>query len=114
MRKLITDWEVVDLGIEHSQYFQGFGVCGTNFDNCTYGIGDDAREALEDAIEQMAGGSEIEMDWDQLEKDILAKWPHFTNEKILKACSVTKYLEDSGEDTDEDCDIYYHVGIRWN
>jgi hypothetical protein len=35
----ITDFELVDLGIEYPDYFQGFGCSFTRFEHCAYGIG---------------------------------------------------------------------------
>ena len=50
----ILDFEIIDHGVEHEQYFQGCGVAFTKFDDCATGIGDSLYEALEDAAEQLA------------------------------------------------------------
>lgn len=53
-RKAIAAFEVVDHGICHEQYFQGCGVCHTAFDEVVTGMGDNPREAVDDALEQLA------------------------------------------------------------
>ena len=87
MASKVTNFEVCDLGIDHPDYFQGFGTSFTDFEHCTYGIGDNAASALDDAIESMASaGFDVEgLDFGDLPTDEIAE--------------------------DE---MYYHVGIRWN
>jgi hypothetical protein len=53
MRK-IAEYEIEDIGPDHSQYFQGRGVAHTRFDVVYIGIGNDAKEAYEDAVEGAA------------------------------------------------------------
>ena len=36
----IGEWTIDDMGIEHSQYFQGYGTSFTRYDHCAYGIGE--------------------------------------------------------------------------
>ncbi len=50
----VTEWQVIDHGEQHSQYFQGCGVAFTPYDHVVTGVGSDAREALQDCIESMA------------------------------------------------------------
>jgi hypothetical protein len=50
----IADYEVENIGPEHSQYFQGRGVSLTNYDEVAIGIGENAKEAYEDAVEGLA------------------------------------------------------------
>ena len=52
----ITDWDIIDHGIENSQYFQGCGTAFTNYENVVTGTGDNPQEALEDALESIATG----------------------------------------------------------
>jgi hypothetical protein len=54
MMRRIAQYEVENIGPEHSQYFQGRGVSMTRFDAVYIGIGDDAKEAYEDAVESAA------------------------------------------------------------
>lgn len=107
MRK-ITDFQVYDLGIENSQYFQGFGTSGTGYDECAYGIGDNPSEALDDCLEQIA---QMGFDADDLAKRIL---------QVEGPAPVTPSVADSRDDSEDDGDesgyddCYYHIGIRWN
>jgi hypothetical protein len=48
------DYEIIDHGVEHEQYFQGCGVSLTRFGKAFTGIGASAYDALEDALEQAA------------------------------------------------------------
>jgi len=52
--KRIAEFETVNHGIEHEQYFQGCGVSFTRFDDVYTGIGNSEHEALEDALDQAA------------------------------------------------------------
>lgn len=45
------EYQIIDHGPEHEQYFQGCGVAFTKFDMCFTGIGDNAKDAYEDAAE---------------------------------------------------------------
>lgn len=66
--KKITDFETIDHGVENAQSFQGCGVSHTDYDDCATGIGCSYREALEDALEQLASnGYEIP---DELEAEV--------------------------------------------
>lgn len=57
--KTITCFEIVDHGIDHAQYFQGYGVSRTKFTVSATGYGDNPAEALNDALESLA-----QADWD--------------------------------------------------
>ena len=85
-------YELVDMGIEHSQYFRGFGTFGTNYDNSCYGIGSNPLEALEDCLEMVAQQDSCSPDEtnivDQLEKQIKADYPDFWDTKKNAAASV--------------------------
>lgn len=48
------EYEIVDHGIEHEQYFQGCGVAFTKYTAVFTGIGNSLREALDDAASQLA------------------------------------------------------------
>lgn len=97
----IKEFELVDIGIEHEQYFKGFGYCHSQFDNCAVGIGNDPREALDDCLENIAcQGYETE----QMESDILAEYPAFSDAKAISDGTVPSNFEDS----------HYYIGIRWS
>jgi hypothetical protein len=92
-----TDFELVDHGIDHPDYFQGCGVAFTSYANVVTGIGSNPAEAIEDALEQVAS-SEQPVDTDDLEKRILAD----IGKRSIPRRPVAKG------------DTYYHVSIRWN
>ncbi len=97
---MISDFEVIDLGIHNSQYFVGFGCSFTSYGHCCMGIGDNPAEALDDALEIMAQTTDF---FDEsVEKRIKEQ------EKMGDKPSV---YEEYGEDAEE---MYYFVGIRWN
>ncbi len=91
----ITSFQVVDHGIEHAQYFQGCGVAFTEYDECVTGCGNDAAEALEDAIESLC-----------------------QTEDVTTAQAEAMHLEIDSADSDtvpEDSEeLCYYVSIRYS
>jgi len=99
----ISDFSIVDHGIENSQYFQGCGVAFTSYSHVTTGIGANFAEAIEDAIEQIAsGGTADDTDWTDLSKRIL---------KQIGRRTLPKRPQVRASDNE---DTYYHVSIRYN
>ena len=101
----ITDYEVIDLGFDSPDYFQGFGVACTQFSECAYGVGDNPREALDDCLDIVAQSFD-NIDIADLEKRILARFPALRKhiEELPSACA--EYGEES--------DMQYYIGIRFN
>ena len=54
--KKIIEYQIIDHGVEHEQYFQGYGISFTRFEDIATGIGDSPKNALEDALDQLATG----------------------------------------------------------
>lgn len=104
----ITEYSLHDLGIENSQYFQGFG--SGSFEHAFCGIGDNPREALDDCLEQIATSG---FDVEDLENRICADEGWKTLDDCPNSPSVSDEIEDE-KDEYADHDIYYHVGIRFN
>jgi hypothetical protein len=100
--KKISEFEIRDHGIDHSQYFQGCGVSHTRFNHVVTGCGSNAKEAFEDALEQMAPDG---VETDSIEKDCDGKFSLST---------VEHFLQSRGEEMTEECELYYYVSIRWN
>lgn len=98
MAKRITDYEIIDHGVQHSQYFPGCGVAFTYFSHVVTGIGETAFEAALNAIEQiqMLG----DYDTDGIEIAHLVRMP---GDDRLK--------DESG---DIHPDFHHYVSIRWN
>lgn len=53
-KKLVTEYEIEEIGLEWSSYFSGRGVSFTRWEDVYVGSGDTPEEALEDALEQAA------------------------------------------------------------
>jgi hypothetical protein len=96
--KHIGEYELIDHGIDHCQYFQGCGTAFTSFSECVTGCGNNAAEAIDDALEMAAqAGFEV----DGLNERMLADEKRKTWPK-RPAVSVN---------ADE---TYYYVSIRFN
>lgn len=99
----VKEFEIVDLGIEFPDYFQGFGVCGTPYEHCVYGIGDNPQEALEDCLAQIPH----DIDTADLERRI--------QEEFGAVPDTPSAMDECGIDPDNCYELpYYHVGIRYN
>lgn len=98
--KTIQEYEIVDHGIEHEQYFQGCGVSFTKFETVSTGIGNSLQKALNDAAEGIAQqGYEISA---ELEKE------------IENANNTSNELNHTDCD-DDNCyseGVYYYASIR--
>ena len=103
--KKVTEYEIVDHGIEYEQYFQGCGVSFTKFETVATGIGNSLQEALNDAVEGIAQqGYEI---------------PNELEQEINKADN-TNHAEEGNETEHTDCgdddcfsaDVHYYASIR--
>ena len=95
-------YEIVDLGVEHPDYFQGFGTSFTPFQHSTYGIGSTAEEAYQDALDSAAR---------------FPPWAAIDLDMMPKHCPFHGAVPDMQDETQEEADEsqgYYHVGIRWN
>ena len=99
----ITDYELLDHGIDHAQYFQGCGTAFTKFDHVVTGCGSNFAEALDDALDIVAqdGFDADELDFRMRIDEDLQEWPTEPN--------TDKYHEEN-----EDSEMYYYVSIRWN
>lgn len=54
----IISFEILDHGCDGESYFPGCGVAFSKFDVAHTGIGDSAREAANDALDQIAFGED--------------------------------------------------------
>lgn len=85
--KTITSFQIIDHGVQNSQYFQGCGIAHTTFTGVATGIGSTRREALEDALESLA-----QNDWE-------------TN-------SIKNELSDCPTVPDDAEDCYHYISVR--
>lgn len=125
--KVPLEHEVVDIGIENSQYFQGLGR--GNFDDAVTGVGDTPTEAFEDALEMAAQDGWLVDDIPSpytAEHDAeycvsvrnRREWEADLNPDGLDGLTGDERTERIDELWQEACedgygqDIYYYVGIR--
>ena len=109
----VADFEIVDHGIEHCQYFQGCSAVFTSYGECVTGCGDNFAEAINDALESIAQrGDAGDTDWAEFDKRILAD---VGASALPTSPSVSEMLEDDEwAEHREECEMYYYVSIRFN
>lgn len=102
------NFQVRDLGVEHPQYFAGFGVAFTPFTDCAVGSGSSAQAAGEDALEQF---------WMNVDKRHLSVWDAERLENTITELSEEEdahdRCEDQGTPSHDECEMSHYVGIRW-
>ena len=112
--RMVTQWEVEDCGVQSSDYFQGRGTSGTEWEDVAVGIGVSPREAFSDALESLSQSG-----WDfsnaDMEKD-RSKLSDKTPDELDDGgdedsdnnsfCHVAVYVTDKKADGDEDDLIY--------
>lgn len=93
-------FELVDLGIESPHYFQGFGTFGTEYTDSCYGIGDNPRDAANDALEQACCGTDM--------PPLMIA----AIEAEITAIPTTPDVYDRYPEN-ECIEMFYHIGLRW-
>lgn len=100
MKTTIEDYQIIHHGIMLPDYFQGCGISGTDYTHVATGIGQTAREAFDDACEQLA--------CDGIETDSI----HFVGQRG-RPLTVAGYLKSQGIVQDENDDSsYFYVSVR--
>lgn len=89
-------YEIINLGVQHPDYFQGFGS-SVEFDQATYGIGSTRYDAYKDACEQVAQ---------------MLTSAEFDTLQLPEPQAVGPNTVISDEDDEAGC--YWHVGIRFS
>jgi len=110
-KTVLADFSVEALGVESTDYFQGYGLGpSSNYAYCTYGIGDTEAEALDDCMEMMAQCAGFDFDED-VEQRIRAAFGEADGDT-----TVANYLGLEEGEEDDDCGdcAYFYVGIKWN
>lgn len=104
----ITDFEIVDHGIDHNQYFQGCGTWGSAFAHVVTGCGNNPAEAYDDACEQItSGGSANGTDWEAFDKRVL-------DDAGLSEMPVRPQVDYTDDDSGYGNECYYYLSIRYN
>lgn len=106
--------EIADLGVEHSQYFQGFGVSNTEFENCVTGAGFSFGEAVEDALNQVdtpGAYDALKEGSDALHKEAGdIRW----NKSVYEWQGMSpEDIENMDDDIAMGIDHHYYVGMSW-
>jgi hypothetical protein len=91
--KTVRSFEVINHGVEHSQYFQGCGLAFTRFEDVATGIGDSPFEALEDALESLAQNN-----WDV--------------SAVVNDLPKDSDLPEAEDDDAEPSEVYHYVSVR--
>lgn len=91
----VTEFEIINHGYEHGQYFQGCGVAFTRFERCATGIGANAAEAYADAARKI---------WTDADASALPKRPRGirARDRVPAEC------------LGEFSEVYWRVSIRYN
>jgi hypothetical protein len=107
----IKDFTIEFLGIESSDYFQGYGLGPySEYTHCAYGIGNTEAEALDDCLEMVAQqGFDIDNESEERIRDAYG----VANDTETVA-DVLDWDDETIADN-EDCGIgtYFHVGMKW-
>lgn len=103
--------EILNHGIEHSQYFQGCGTSFTRWQHVATGVGDTLIDALEDALEMaLSGVGAVEDDKELVrlvrESPECAEWSQDTG-------SAHDDCVGSDQRDHAECELHYFVSIRW-
>lgn len=98
-KKVIDEFEIEYIGVEHSDYFHGRS--SGKWDVVFVGIGSSEREGLEDALEQAAQYG-LETDYPEMDEEL---------ERASDKDEVERYLKDVPEKDREEASAYYHVAL---
>jgi len=97
-KTLMTTYELIDEGIDHSQYWQGRGT--GHYNHVIVGYGDDASMAIEDLLEQLAM-QDVEPSTDLTEELDAAKAEPSATVSCHDDCFNTWHNEQPEEKADE-------------
>lgn len=97
MRK-IKNFSIESVGQDHAQYWQGVGVAHTEWDTVFTGVGENASEAYEDAVEMMACA-----DWD------VSKMPK--RPRGIRKTDCVIHASQDDDETLQDDEMGYYVVI---
>jgi len=113
------NFEIIDHGCEHGQYFQGCGVSFTPFLHVVTGVADTPADALEDAISSLYDQAERPDDeaLTAIEAEaavLIANAPATAHKNCHEDCR--QYFDGTDEQFErshEMCEIAYRVSIRF-
>lgn len=90
-RKIARSYRIVDHGLMFSDYFSGHGTAYTDWEDCATGFADDAKAAVNEALEMLA-----ENGWDlsEIEDQIMEEMAGWDAQAVQNS-SVEKWIEDN-------------------
>lgn len=98
--KPIAEFEFLDHGIQHEQYFPGCGLTHSQYAAVATGIGDYPSEAIDDALENLA-----QQDWETEGMEERIREQEFPFRRTLPARPRVRVK-------DEDCHYYVSIRVR--
>ena len=110
----IKEFQLIDHGVDGSQYFQGCGVSCTGWNGAFTGFGSTFQEALDDAIEQACEEWLVNVD------DIAYEYSHVKEDQRTR--SVCEWTECEHRHTHESndgdccehceaCELHYYITL---
>lgn len=107
--ELVVEWEVIDHGEDGSQYFSECGVAYSRFTHVATGAADTAKEALDDALEQIAtSGHDVS---DAQAAEMLLRLSDHDRSAHL-TCEPGWACKQ--EDSNEEHDWHHYISVRYN
>ena len=101
---IISDYQIIDYGIENSQYFSGITTYNTDYDFCIYDVAESQSEAFKNVINRIyEQHGNIEIDYNLL-----------NNELKTMSDEVEQELITDNELSNDCSDLYYHIGLLYN
>lgn len=100
-RKTIAEFEILDHGVDHAQYFPGCGVSFTKFDDVATGVGNTPAEAFQGAIDIL-----MENNWDVSTIEESEEVNGFRENKLWDT------VPQSIDEQDEMGELYYYISVR--
>ncbi len=99
--RTITAYEIEHIGIDYPDYFPGRGISNTPWEDVAIGTGDNAYDALDDALEQLAQ-RDWETDTEEMERE--------SDTALEDGLSVQDAIETNG--ISDDAQYYVAVYVK--
>lgn len=107
----INNFEILDLGPASEGYYDEWGASYRTSMTCSViGVGRDAAQAFQDALDQLA----MEGYGTKLLNESGMEMGFYSMAASTPAQQIESHVDpDEEEETDDDAEIVYHVGIRY-
>jgi hypothetical protein len=108
--RAVSDFRITNHGVSHSQYFQGHGVSFSKFETCATGIGMSEKEALDDALEQLACAGEFDIAALEETAEFKEAAQELTDADLITPILQSELKEDESLSYD-DCEVHVFVSV---